>query len=235
MYKTELHCHTNEVSACAKANSAETVKRYADAGYSSVVLTNHINPHTKYFADKDYKSGVEYYIEGYHIFCEAASGYVTPIFGAEVCLGTIGHNDYLIFGLTEEFLRDNPDIMEWKLDRLHDACRESNMLLVQAHPFRPGMFISDFHHLDGIEVFNGNMKAENHNDIADRWANYYKLIKTSGTDHHGLEKIISGGIMTPKPITTSAELVEILRGNGYGLLKCEAVGTTNPVGHKAIN
>ena len=46
MFKTELHCHSTEVSACATATARHIVERYIDNGYSTLVLTNHLSKHT---------------------------------------------------------------------------------------------------------------------------------------------------------------------------------------------
>ena len=40
MYKTDLHVHTKEVSACAGITAPEVVAEYKKAGYESIVITN---------------------------------------------------------------------------------------------------------------------------------------------------------------------------------------------------
>ena len=47
MFRTETHLHTAETSPCGKVSAAEMVKRYYDAGYKTLFITDHF--YTKYF------------------------------------------------------------------------------------------------------------------------------------------------------------------------------------------
>ena len=40
-FKTELHCHTSDFSSCAHINGADTAEKYVNAGYRTLVITNH--------------------------------------------------------------------------------------------------------------------------------------------------------------------------------------------------
>ena len=61
MYKYELHCHTGDVSQCAKISPEELVRRYDKAGYSGLVVTNHFSPSTfRYTAMIPTKKQVEH-------------------------------------------------------------------------------------------------------------------------------------------------------------------------------
>ncbi len=219
LYKTELHCHTAEVSACAAENAADTVKRYVDAGYTTVVLTNHINRSTKYFNECEYEKAVERFIDGYKVFARQADGKLNALFSVELRLKGRGDNDYLIYGLTEDFLRRHPDMMEYDIKDIRRLCDENSYLLIQAHPFRTKMTITKPELLDGVEVFNGSTYQMNHNEIADMWANYYGMIKTSGTDHHDPADDATGGILTEEPITDIRGLVDVLKSGKYRLLR----------------
>ena len=42
-FKTELHCHSRTVSACASISPAELVDTYLKNGYTTVVLMEHLN------------------------------------------------------------------------------------------------------------------------------------------------------------------------------------------------
>jgi len=48
-YKIELHSHSAESSRCGLIEAAEVVKKYKEAGYSALVLTDHYYAH---FFDK---------------------------------------------------------------------------------------------------------------------------------------------------------------------------------------
>ena len=63
-------------------------------------------------------------------------------------------NDYLLFGLTEDFLYRHRKIMEMDPASFHELAQKEGILFVQAHPFRNGLKIVDPKHLDGIETYN---------------------------------------------------------------------------------
>ena len=46
MFKTELHCHSNDISACARVSTQDIIKKFYSAGYSTIVLTNHFGKGT---------------------------------------------------------------------------------------------------------------------------------------------------------------------------------------------
>ena len=46
MYKTEMHCHCRPASACSQVKAASMVEDYVKAGYTSMVLTDHLNDQT---------------------------------------------------------------------------------------------------------------------------------------------------------------------------------------------
>ena len=75
----ETHCHTLGGSHCAKVSAKETVQLYKEAGYDTLILTNHYNKETSLTPDyppkrprrgvnhpppsiADVKEGVEVYL-----------------------------------------------------------------------------------------------------------------------------------------------------------------------------
>ena len=116
MFKTELHCHSAEVSNCAHAYADYIVDRYISEGYSTIVLTNHFNKETfknKRFdmLDAPWDEKVDYFMNGYHKMVEAAAGRINIILGMELRF-FCEINDYLVYGITEEFLRAHPEMMD---------------------------------------------------------------------------------------------------------------------------
>ena len=63
-YLTELHAHTSEVSRCAHVDAAGVVDRYLSEGYTSLVISNHFNNFTLDHTGSDWKTRVEYYLNG---------------------------------------------------------------------------------------------------------------------------------------------------------------------------
>lgn len=224
IYKTETHCHTIDVSKCGKATAEETVEFYLAHGYTTVVLTNHLNGSTynnPRFGDQSgwtWDQKVDFFVGGYHKLVEAAKGRLHVLLGCEYH-SEKSPNDYQLYGFTEEFMRAHPDMREMKIKDFSPIVREAGMLFFQAHPFRDNMCITDPALLDGIETWNGSFSKPQRNDIADIWADKYGLMKISGTDFHAVRPgKCPVGITTEYPITSNEELLAALRAGTYKLL-----------------
>ena len=55
------------------------------------------------------------------------------------------------------------------------------------------------------------------------WAEKFGLRMISGTDYHHDDHVIGAGIETEMPITTEAQLVEVLKNGNYTLIRSGAV------------
>ena len=219
-YLYETHAHTAEVSHCGRVPAAEVVRRFIDAGYNGMIITDHINHSTfRKIKDADWDEKVTFFMTGYHAAVEAAAA-LDPVFrvffGAELRIDGMD-NDYLLFGVTEEFLRANPDLMQMRFAEMADCVHEAGILLVQAHPFREDMTIVDWNLLDGVETENGNPNHNSNNPIADAWAERHHLLKTSGNDYHGDFGEKQFGIRTAEPLRDMAQLLDLLRTGRYEL------------------
>lgn len=223
-FKTELHCHCNCVSTCAHETPERLAQQYIEAGYHTLVLTDHLSRFTFLrsrhgdISDADWQTKIDYFLEGYRRVKRAAEGKMTVLLGIELRLNTT-ESDYLIYGADEAFLRANPDMMDMKLSAVSAAVRASGALFVQAHPFRNTIAVSDPALLDGIEVCNKNARHDSRNDIAAIWCEKFSLIPTSGGDYHRSEDIVNcGGILTESKITDNQELVAVLKTGNYRLI-----------------
>ncbi len=224
MYKTEMHTHSSEVSNCATAGCDSIPARYIAAGYTTLVLTNHLSRFTykaPELSELDWEGKIDYYMAGFNKFVAAAKG-LNVLLGVEL-RSNLDDNDYLIYGVDEAFLRSMPEIMDTKVKDVADAVREYGGLFFQAHPFRHSMRIVNPEFLDGIEVYNGHVGHNSRNDIANLWAKKYNLIKISGSDYHHDRSVIGAGIITDEPVTSSPQLIEILKSNNYKLIRSGAV------------
>ncbi len=219
MFKTELHCHSKSISECARVSNEEIIAKYTDAGYNALVLSNHFNLGTQRFHKcENYQDFVTVYLKGYEDLKNDAKGKLTVLLGMELrfCENV---NDYLVFGITEEFLRSNGALYEMNPDSFSKLARENGLLFIQAHPFRNSMTIVRPDLLDGVEVFNGHMGHDSRNEIANMWAEKYNLIKTSGTDFHYNHVPANAGILTDFEIKDMATLVETLKSGKYELIR----------------
>ena len=222
-FKTELHAHTAETSNCGKVPAAELVETYIREGYSTVVITDHLSTHT-YFK-YDYKSmswdeKIDVFMLGYNAALKAAKGRINVLLGMEICFdSTDSRNDYLVFGITEEFLRKNRELIDESIKSFSEIARKNGLLVFQAHPFRVGMTLTDAKYLDGIEVYNGSVRHDSNNEIAEIWADKYGLRKSSGSDYHRVLDEARGGIITDTEIKTNDDLLRVLESGDYGLIK----------------
>lgn len=218
MFKTELHCHSVDVSFCADVDAEHIAERYVNAGYSTIVLANHFEAATMRRRGDTYEQFVMRHVDACEKLRRAANGRLNVIFGAELRF-TENINDYLLYGVTPEFLLAHPDVFEMKPKDFSPIARAAGVLFVQAHPFRNGMTVIDPALLDGVEAFNGHVGHDSRNSIANAWADTYSLIKTSGTDYHHPHHFPDAGILTEKMILSSSDVVATLRSGAYELLR----------------
>ena len=215
-FKTELHAHTSEVSPCGHVTAPEVAERFIAEGYASLVITNHYCDYVIDTLKGTWQEKMDYYLYPYHLMRESAGDRLNVILGCELRFeGSI--NDYLIYGITEDFLRQNPELHKMSLRSFAPLARENGMLVVQAHPFRNGMVVVNPEHLDGMETFNGTPTYDGRNLIADAWAKRYNLLRTSGSDFHNPDQYGTGGILTNAAIRTGEELVAVLKSGNYTL------------------
>ena len=223
-YKTELHCHCNTVSACAQEEPEALAEQYIAAGYSTIVLTDHLSRFTYLQSTRgdisgaDWQEKIDYFLSGYERVCRAAKGRMNVILGVELRLNTT-ESDYLIYGVDEAFLRAHPDMMDMRLREISALVREAGGLFVQAHPFRNFIAVSPPELLDGVEVCNLNARHDSRNDVAALWAERFSLIPTSGGDYHRRGDIENcGGIITDVEIKSGEQLVSVLRSGSYKII-----------------
>ncbi|MBE6553291.1 MAG: PHP domain-containing protein [Ruminococcaceae bacterium] len=216
-YKTELHAHSATVSPCASVTPAQLVERYTEAGYTTLVLTEHYCDYVIDPAGETWEEKTEHYLSGYRALKHAAKDRLQILLGCELrFLGS--QNDYLVFGMDEQFLLTHPALHHMTPETFSSFARENSLLFVQAHPYRRGMDRIDPTLLDGMEVFNGHPDHNSHNLKALATADRYGLIRTSGSDYHSASALPAGGIRTSDPITSMSQLLDILRSGNYTLI-----------------
>ena len=221
-YLYEMHAHTVEVSACAVSTAEEMVRLYEGKGYTGIVSTNHMNASAFRKAgleNASWDEKVTHFLKGYQLLKAYAGDKFHVILAMEICF--YKHpNDYLVYGVTEEFLRSHGDLMAMDPESFSELAHENGLLFLQAHPFRRWLEIEDWRILDGYEIFNGNPRHQSSNEIAEIWAKYHdKSIVVSGSDFHEPGDEAIGGIYFEKEITTPQELVDELKKGNYTLKK----------------
>lgn len=220
-YKYEMHCHTNVVSKCANQSPLEMLKMYKQNGYSGVFVTEHfMNGNSVIDKTLPWERQIEEYFKGYHE-CKKYSKEV----GIDVFMGvetSYKGTDMLFYGLTEEFFLNHPEIMNISMKHSVLLGKENGGLLIQAHPFRRADYIDHVRifaeWVDGVEVFNANT-GDKENYLANVLADTYGLIKTSGSDSHGVNWKTLGGIEFPEKIKDEKHMTDLLRQGRYDLIK----------------
>lgn len=213
MFKTEMHVHTREVSTCCDMPTEQTAIRYIEAGYTTVVITDHFTPS---FCREEglWHDRIEHFLSGHRRFREAADGQLCVLLGFELRFEGYA-NDYLVYGLGADFLRGARDLPFVSRREACERIHEAGGLIYQAHPFRNGMTILSPEGLDGIEVLNAHSGHDSRNELAYAFAKHHGLRGIAGTDFHHDYHTPSAGIMTEDPITSEDELVNILRAGTY--------------------
>ena len=218
LYKTELHCHTLDASPCSSLSAEQLVELYTKSNYDSVVIANHFSRrYMKQYGISTYKEYVEFYIGAYEKVKSIAKDRLNIIFGAELRFDEID-NDYLWIGADINFLRESEDILAMGTTKFREICAQKGWLFIQAHPFRNTMKIVNPKTVDGIEVFNGRHE-EFRNVIAEKWAEEYSLIKTSGTDIHSADSPPNGGILTDVKMKDMQDVLNVIKSGKYSLLR----------------
>lgn len=220
-YLTEMHLHTKETSNCGKMPAAETVENYILLGFNTIVVTDHFSTHTYFKYDYNslsWQEKVDIFLKGYNTAKDAAKGRINILLGMELRFDSESDpNDYLVYGIDENFLREHKDILDMNISSFSALARKNGLMIFQAHPFRFGMKITNVKYLDGIEVCNRNIEHDSHNDIAALWAEKFGLKKTAGSDHHQKGNEGLAGIISKHEITSNKVLLDTLKKQDYTL------------------
>lgn len=212
LYKFDTHVHTSEVSLCGKVSARETVHLYKEAGYDGIVITDHYTAGLfRGTSPSEWEDAVDKYLAGYKIASEEGKRIgLNVILGIELRFEE-NYNDYLVYGVDEEFLKENPDLPSLGLAGFNELIRGRDILIYQAHPFRQGMIAADPDLLYGIEVYNGNPRHNSDNPLALEYARNNNLKMISGSDFHHVHDLARGGIILPEKVETPYELVRLLK------------------------
>lgn len=220
MFKIETHLHTAESSRCGKVEAAEMVRLYAEAGYKTVIVTDHMK--SNYFRtseDDTWEDEVDRLLLGYRNAAAVAEKYgVNVIMGVEFELGKIP-NHYLTYGITEELMKANPDICNMTAQDFYRLMNDNGVFVIQAHPNRDNASFPTPDAADGFEIYNSNPRHDDYSEKSEADAKKYNMLVTSGSDAHRLDDLALGGMLSEKEIKTTEDFVALVRSGKGELIR----------------
>ena len=212
MFRIDTHMHTSETSACGNIRAKDEVRLYHQAGYQGMIITDHYyEGFFRPLGKMSWEDKIDRYLYGYRIACEEGAKLGMKVFLGLELRFTEGPNDYLVYGMSEEYLRNHKELYELGLMKFRELIKDEDILIVQAHPYRKWMTVMSPAKIHGIEVYNGNARHDSRNELALAYAKEHNLYMTSGSDFHELEDLSRGGMVFDHDIKTIQEFIQGLR------------------------
>ncbi|MBQ9713948.1 MAG: PHP domain-containing protein [Clostridia bacterium] len=208
--KIDPHVHSKAISRCSHVTCEQIIEEKIRMGYGGAILTNHCQ--AWYYPESEHKAYVEEVLADF----QRGKAYAETkgfrfYLGLEVSLMQPHYADWLLYGITEEFLRNTPCLYTLSQKELFELCQESGVLLIQAHPYRqtPG----DPAYMHGVEIncSDGDLDKI---PLVETFAAEHGLLVTCGTDYHAPSRTYHGGIYVPAWCETAADIAKYMREEG---------------------
>lgn len=210
-YKIELHAHTSPASPCGKVSPEELIERFKKQNYNSVAITNHF----MYATEENEEEKIERWLDDFHRAKEAGKkAGVNVILGAELRFSE-NNNDYLIYGIEERELYEINPLLSEGIDAFYKKFKNERNIILQAHPFRDGMFMTNPKSLDGIEVFNMHPNHNSRIALAARYARENNLLISAGTDFHEPDREGICAVLSKTEICDSYDVVNLIKSQDF--------------------
>lgn len=215
-FRYDLHVHTQETSKCGWISAADMVKKYRELGYNGIAITDHL--HDTYISSLpcsgSWDACVDAYLAGYRLARESARDLdFDVILGLELRFD-VNDNDYLIYGVDEAFLRNNPYPYRDTICGFYQKFG-GQVLILQAHPYRGGVDLQP-QCLHGVEVVNCNQRHDSNNEMAFKLAEQHtSYIRISASDAHRPEDIGQAAMLFDRRIKDSFGLKRSLESGAY--------------------
>ncbi|MBR4953088.1 MAG: histidinol phosphatase [Oscillospiraceae bacterium] len=211
MFLYETHLHTYPVSLCAHVSVSDTMKFYKSAGYAGIFITNHfVDANINIDHRLPYEERINFFFSDY----EEASDLGAEI-GLDVFCGvemSYNGSDFLVYGLDKKWYLDHPELEGMKKSDELRLLADNGALIIHAHPFREAGYIDHIRlyprHVHGVEIYNAN-RTDFENEMAEKYAEHYRLLPFAGTDNHigGSQKVF-GGMQSETRITSEKDFIE---------------------------
>ena len=209
MYKTEAHLHTYPVSSCAQLTPVEQVRLFKEAGYDTVIVSDHFSSHhfKKLGEHLTFAEKVDKLCDAYlEAKAEGDRIGLTVLFSVEL---SFHKNHYLLYGVTREFLKLREDIFDIDIDELYAHLKSHGITIIQAHSHRAEKCVPHPHHVDGFEI-NFNLRKDNYNERTVKVAKEYDLPLTIGSDAHRPEDVGISATLSEEKIESIEQYLRLV-------------------------
>lgn len=210
MFKTEAHMHTYPVSSCSKLSPVEQVRLFKEAGYDTIIVSDHFSPHhfKKLGEHLTFAEKVDKLCDAYlEAKAEGDRIGLTVLFSVEL---SFHKNHYLLYGVTREFLKLREDIFDIDIDELYAHLKAHGVTIIQAHSHRAEKCVPHPHHVDGFEI-NCCLRKDNYNERTMQVAKEYGLPLTIGSDCHRPEDVGVSATLSEEKIESIEQYLELMR------------------------
>lgn len=213
--KLDTHTHTSGVSFCSEVSPADYVKKYREAGYDAVILTNHYSRQYMFRYGETWDEQIRIYLDEYRTAKELGEERGLPVLlGAEVAIATPSspYIEFLLYGADEEFFLRHPCLYDKTQRELYKICHDDGVLMFQSHPFRSeqGHCPQDPEYMDGTEI-NCHPYFLRHEEEVRAFADKNGLMLVCGSDFHYPYQAGIAATVTDDGVRTSKQFADFLR------------------------
>lgn len=215
----ETHMHTAEASLCGRDTAADMARACHAKGYAGIIVTDHFLNSNNVMAGRrgSWQWKIDGTLQGYRL--AKAQG---EALGMHVFLGieyTYEGGDFLTFGITEAFLRDQPDLCDIPLEAYVERVHGAGGFISQAHPFREGSYLpahveKRWDLVDALEVRNGSHRGREleWDRKAKALAERHGLLETAGSDAHSVRDVGGAGLVLYDEVDTIEDWICAVKG-----------------------
>ncbi|MGI6403030.1 MAG: PHP domain-containing protein [Oscillospiraceae bacterium] len=218
-YQFDVHMHTAETSKCGRIPAADLVDRYKAAGYDGIFITDHL--HEEYisllYCYDDWNTCVDRFLDGYHRAKKRGEEVgLTVLLGVELRFAE-NNNDYLVYGIDEEWLRSNP--YPFRMGPVEFFRRfQEELLIIHAHPFRDNNQFIRLDCIHGLEVVNTHPDHQNYNEVSlEAFRNHPHLYPLCGSDTHRKGQECAAWVQLEHPVRNVQDYIQAVRQGAYTL------------------
>ena len=219
----DMHTHSSGASDCCRLNAEEIVEAAKNIGVDGIILTNHYRSSDceKFATGKDY---AEHYINECHrAMTHGEKIGLKVFFGIEVTMEFSDRIHLLIYGVKENFLRENPFVYDLSLEELYKLVHNNGGILVEGHPFRHDCPVLDTNYLDALEINCHPLYKDTHYDVLYDSAKKAGIMLTCGSDYHGDTYRAECGAYFPDTVETIQDIAEYIKNTDSIKLRVQEI------------